>query len=161
MIAYYDSPIGRIQIKASADGLTSVTKIKRTIKKEKEGEGIVQECKKQLEEYFEGERTDFDLPFDWSEHGDFQKSVWNQLIKIPFGRTTSYGAIAEKIGDKNASRAVGMANRHNPIAIIVPCHRVIAKNGELQGYFYGLDTKRFLLQLENPKSFAIQGELFG
>ncbi len=160
MIAYYDSPIGRLEIKASSEGLISVNKIKRALKMEKEGAGIVQECKSQLEEYFAGKRTEFDLQFDWSEHGDFQKSVWNELLKIPFGRTTSYGAIAEKIGDKNASRAVGMANRHNPIAIIVPCHRVIAKNGELQGYFYGLDTKRFLLQLENPKSFAIQGELF-
>lgn len=161
MIAYYESPIGTLEITASEKGITSVNRVKKNALRKKETNNtFVQKCKKQLAEYFDGKRNDFDLKLDWSEHGDFQKSVWEQLLKIPFGRTTSYGAIAEKIGDKNASRAVGMANRHNPIAIIVPCHRVIAKNGELQGYFYGLDTKRFLLQLENPKSFAIQGSLF-
>jgi methylated-DNA-[protein]-cysteine S-methyltransferase len=86
--------------------------------------------------------------------------VWNLLQEIPYGHTTSYLALADKLGDKKAVRAVGQANRHNPIAIIVPCHRCIAKNGDLQGYFYGLDTKRQLLELENPLSFARQGSLF-
>jgi methylated-DNA-[protein]-cysteine S-methyltransferase len=81
-------------------------------------------------------------------------------LKIPYGHTTTYQAIAENLGDKKAVRAVGQANRHNPIAIIVPCHRCIAKSGELQGYFYGLDMKRQLLELENPLSFARQGSLF-
>ena len=158
--AYYQSPIGLLQISASPFGLLAVQRVKKNQPRHAEGTGLVQKCKSQLGEYFEGERQEFDLTFDWEGHGEFQQKVWKELLKIPYGRTTSYGAIAEKLGDSNASRAVGMANRHNPIAIIVPCHRVIAKNGELQGYFYGLDTKRFLLQLENPKSFALQGSLF-
>jgi methylated-DNA-[protein]-cysteine S-methyltransferase len=114
----------------------------------------------QLKEYFAGERQEFNLPFDWSEATDFNRSVWSELVKIPYGRTVSYQYIAERLGDKNAIRAVGQANRRNPIAIVVPCHRVIAKSGDLQGYFYGLDFKRRLLALENPRSFGEQGSLF-
>lgn len=114
----------------------------------------------QLEEYFRGERQEFQLTLDWSEATDFYREVWAELEKIPYGRTTSYLSIAEKLGDKKAIRAVGQANKRNPIAIIVPCHRVIAKNGDLQGYFYGLDFKRRLLALENPKSFGEQTSLF-
>ena len=115
---------------------------------------------KQLSEYFAGQRQTFDLEIDWSAATDFNKGVWGELLKIPYGHTTSYSAIAEKLDNPLAVRAVGLANRNNPIAIIVPCHRVIAKNGQLQGYFYGLDMKRALLELENPNSFARQGSLF-
>ena len=121
---------------------------------------ILQKCVEQLDEYFSGERKKFDLQLDWLDATDFNKAVWKELVKIPYGRTTNYSAIAEKIGNPTAVRAVGLANRNNPIAIIVPCHRVIAKNGDLQGYFYGLDMKRQLLELENPRSFARQGSLF-
>ncbi len=121
---------------------------------------VVQECVRQLQEYFEGRRRAFDLPLDWGGATDFYKSVWRALLEIPYGHTTSYSAIAEKIGSPHAVRAVGLANRNNPIAIIVPCHRVIGKSGDLQGYFYGLDMKRRLLELENPQSFARQGSLF-
>ncbi|MEM9837265.1 MAG: methylated-DNA--[protein]-cysteine S-methyltransferase [Bacteroidota bacterium] len=117
-------------------------------------------ARRQLKEYFRGERRAFDLKLDWSEATDFYRNVWAELTKIPYGRTTSYQFIAERLGDKNAIRAVGQANGRNPIAIIVPCHRVIAKNGDLQGYFYGLDFKRRLLALENPMSFGEQGSLF-
>ena len=114
----------------------------------------------QLDEYFKGQRKEFDLSFDWSEATPFYKAVWKELLKIPYGHTTSYLKIAERLGDAKAVRAVGQANRNNPIAIIVPCHRVIASNGELHGYFYGLDFKRKLLALENPMAFSAQGELF-
>jgi methylated-DNA-[protein]-cysteine S-methyltransferase len=97
---------------------------------------------------------------DWDGAAYFNRADWGELVKIPNGRTTSYSAIAEKIGNPTAVRAVGLANRNNPIAIIVPCHRVIAKSGDLHGYFYGLDMKRRLLELENPMSFARQGSLF-
>jgi methylated-DNA-[protein]-cysteine S-methyltransferase len=120
----------------------------------------LQECARQLQEYFAGERQSFDLQFDWGGAPDFNRAVWEALLEIPYGHTTSYSAIAKKIGNPPAVRAVGLANRNNPIAIIVPCHRVIAKNGDLQGYFYGLDFKRRLLELENPMSFARQGSLF-
>lgn len=118
------------------------------------------ECARQLFEYFDGRRNKFDLKLDWGGASDFYKSVWNELLKIPYGHTTSYSAIAEKIGCPDGVRAVGLANRNNPIAIIVPCHRVIGKSGNLQGYFYGLEMKRQLLELENPLSFARQGNLF-
>ncbi|MEM6397585.1 MAG: methylated-DNA--[protein]-cysteine S-methyltransferase [Bacteroidota bacterium] len=114
----------------------------------------------QLGEYFEGQRREFDLTLDWIGATDFYQSVWTELQKIPYGQTSTYLAVAQKLGDRKAIRAVGQANKHNPLAIIVPCHRVIAKNGNLQGYFYGLDFKRRLLALENPKSFALQERLF-
>ncbi len=114
----------------------------------------------QLSEYFAGERQNFDLKIDWSGATKFNQQVWGELLKIPYGHTTTYSAIAETLNNPKAVRAVGLANKYNPIAIIVPCHRVIAKSGDLQGYFYGLDMKRALLELENPRSFARQGSLF-
>lgn len=159
MNAYLDTPIGCFGIHASEKGLLQVKIVEKreTLLGKNE---IAENCKLQLAEYFAGERKDFDLPLDWIDAPEFQKRVWQELLKIPYGRTTSYGAIAGLLGDPNACRAVGMANRMNPIPIIVPCHRVNAKNGDLHGYFSGLEIKRFLLQLENPKSFAIQGSLF-
>ncbi|MBC7773862.1 MAG: methylated-DNA--[protein]-cysteine S-methyltransferase [Phycisphaerae bacterium] len=120
----------------------------------------VAECARQVAEYFAGARKTFDLKLDWGGAPDFQRQVWAELVKIPFGTTVSYSDIAERVGNPAAVRAVGMANRSNPIAIVVPCHRVIGKAGELRGYFYGLDTKMLLLRHENPVRFAQQGELF-
>lgn len=114
----------------------------------------------QLTAYFAGDLQEFDLALDWGEATPFHQAVWTELCTIEYGRTCSYQHIADRVGDPKASQAVGQANRRNPIAIIVPCHRVIAKSGDLQGYFYGLDFKRRLLALENPKSFAEQGSLF-
>lgn len=102
----------------------------------------------QLEEYFEGKRKEFDLPLQ-AAGTDFQKKVWQALREIPYGETASYGGIAEKIGNKNACRAVGMANNRNPIAVIIPCHRVVGADGSLTGYAGGLDKKEFLLKLES------------
>ena len=132
-------------------------------KEEQESEELtpqVAEAKQQLAEYFAGERKDFELQLDYGEASEFYQSVWDALQEIPYGHTTSYSNIAEKLGDTKKVRAVGQANRNNPFAIVVPCHRVIAKNGDLHGYFYGLDVKRQLLQIENPMSFATQGSLF-
>jgi len=117
-------------------------------------------CVSQLKEYFVGKRQVFDIKLDWSGQPEFHRRVWEELLKIPFGKTVSYSDIAERIGDPSAVRAVGMANRSNPHPIVVPCHRVIGKGGELRGYFYGLDTKMKLLRHENPLRFAEQGELF-
>jgi len=98
----------------------------------------------QLEAYFAGDRTDFDLPL--RPHGtEFQRRVWAGLVAIPYGRTTSYGALATELGNPTASRAVGLANGRNPIAVIIPCHRVIGADGSLTGYGGGLDRKRWLL----------------
>jgi methylated-DNA-[protein]-cysteine S-methyltransferase len=105
------------------------------------------EVKSQLEAYFAGELMDFQIPLA-PQGTPFQLEVWRQLREIPYGRTISYGQLAERLGNPNASRAVGLANGANPIAIIVPCHRVIGANGKLTGFGGGLDIKQQLLDLE-------------
>ncbi|MGN0004937.1 MAG: methylated-DNA--[protein]-cysteine S-methyltransferase [Candidatus Gastranaerophilaceae bacterium] len=104
----------------------------------------------EIEEYFDGKRRNFDIPTN-PKGTEFQKRVWEELKKIPYGKTESYGKIAKKIGNPKAQRAVGMANNKNPVPIIIPCHRVIGKNGSLTGYAYGLDVKKYLLNIENVK----------
>ena len=157
---YVNSQFGCFELKGTTLGLQSC----RLVDVEKESSAdlpeVIEEAARQLKEYFLGQRQVFDLKLDWSAATDFNRSVWAELVNIPYGHTTSYSAIAEKLNNPAAVRAVGLANRNNPIGIIVPCHRVIAKNGDLQGYFYGLDMKRALLELENPRSFARQGTLF-
>ncbi|NMA94908.1 MAG: methylated-DNA--[protein]-cysteine S-methyltransferase [Clostridiales bacterium] len=108
---------------------------------------LIKKAAVQLSEYFDGERTDFNLPLKL-RGTDFQKSVWKALIDIPYGETRSYKDIAIKVGSPKAFRAVGMANNRNPISIIIPCHRVIGHNGKLVGYGGGLSVKEFLLDLE-------------
>jgi methylated-DNA-[protein]-cysteine S-methyltransferase len=101
----------------------------------------------QLEQYFAGERTEFEL--ELAPRGtEFQQRVWRLLLEIPFGETTTYGALAQRLGDPRTVRAVGLANGRNPISIVVPCHRVIGANGKLVGYGGGLDRKRALLAHE-------------
>ena len=156
---FLDTPIGFLKISASDKGLQMVRKVDMP-EHTSPGNDIVEEAKIQLTEYFSRKRTSFDLPLDFSGKSDFMISVWHELQKIPYGCTASYSKIANDINNPSAVRAVGLANKYNPIAIIVPCHRVIGKSGNLTGYFYGLETKRELLELENPKSFAKQGELF-
>ncbi|MCK1798303.1 methylated-DNA--[protein]-cysteine S-methyltransferase [Streptomyces sp. XM4193] len=107
----------------------------------------------QLAEYFAGERTEFTVPLTM-EGTEFRRTVWTALRDIPYGRTESYGELAARIGRPSASRAVGMANGRNPISIIVPCHRVIAGNGNLTGYGGGLPRKRHLLALESDRTAA-------
>lgn len=101
----------------------------------------------EIEEYLDGKRKTFDIPTN-PKGTVFQKKVWEELKKIPYGKTASYGEIAEKIGNPKAQRAVGSANNKNPVPIIIPCHRVIGKNGSLTGYAYGLNVKKTLLDLE-------------
>ncbi|MFN7115255.1 MAG: methylated-DNA--[protein]-cysteine S-methyltransferase [Saprospiraceae bacterium] len=158
--AYLESPFGCFEIVGSELGIAAMKLIGQNCPSNVLIPNCLQNCVTQLDEYFKGKRQVFDLQLDWGGAPEFNKRVWSELLKIPYGRTTSYAAIAEKIGDAKAVRAVGMANRNNPIPIIVPCHRVIAKNGDLHGYYYGLEMKRKLLELENPLSFAAQGSLF-
>jgi len=108
----------------------------------------------QLAEYFAGQRREFDLPLDL-RGTDFQKSCWRELLKVPYGETRSYADIARAMGRPAAVRAVGLANGQNPIAIIVPCHRVIGSDGSLTGYGGGLETKRKLLELEGALSGSL------
>ena len=105
----------------------------------------------QLEEYFAGERREFDIPVVF-EGTPFQQTVWRALQEIPCGETMSYRELAERIGRPSASRAVGLANGHNPISIVVPCHRVVGSNGSLTGYGGGIERKRYLLNLERGQA---------
>jgi len=158
--AHFLSPFGCFQLTGSPKGIRSVRLVSTKPCPAGPIPRELRDCAQQLNEYFKGQREVFDLQLDFSGHTDFHRNVWNELLSIPYGRTTSYLSIARQLGDPKAIRAVGQANGRNPIAIIVPCHRVIAKSGDLQGYFYGLDFKRRLLELENPMSFARQGSLF-
>lgn len=108
---------------------------------------VLEAARHQLAEYFDGERTEFDVPLD-PEGTEFQQQAWLALRAIPFGTTVSYGEQASRMGDKNKARAVGAANGKNPISIIVPCHRVVGANGSLTGFAGGLDIKRLLLDHE-------------
>lgn len=122
---------------------------------------VLQQAIAQLAAYFEGERTTFDLPLDM-QGTPFQKAVWDLLLTIPYGETTTYGALAESLGDPGKARAVGLANGKNPVSIIVPCHRVIGSSGALTGFAGGLDTKAFLLRLERrvKPPVGAQADLF-
>lgn len=112
----------------------------------------------ELEDYLAGRRTSFDVPI--AAVGDeFQERVWTLLEEIPYGGTTTYGTLAEKVGDRSLAQEVGRAVGHNPLSVIVPCHRVVGKDGKLTGYAGGLRRKRFLLDLEEP-SQAKTGRLF-
>ncbi len=114
----------------------------------------------QLCEYFSGQRKRFDLPIDWSGLPSFHRQVLQMVYTIPYGKVRTYQQIAEVIGKPGAARAVGQANGKNPMVIVIPCHRVIGKSGNLTGYAYGLDIKRKLLALETPRCYAPQTSLF-
>ncbi len=159
---YLESVFGHWEIAGSEAGITSIRLVDEipTIELTEDIPSPLLRAAFQLREYFERERETFDLPIDLSGHPEFYQKVWEELRRVPFGHTTSYLALALKLGDRKAVRAVGQAARNNPIAIVVPCHRCIALNGNLQGYFYGLEFKERLLAHENPMSFARQGELF-
>ncbi len=144
----FKTPLGIAEITGDENGVSSVT-----ISDDLEiNEKVPPELKiavKQLQEYFEGKRTDFDLQLN-PIGTDFQKKVWNELRKIPYGHTTSYLELSRKMGDEKAIRAVAAANGKNPLWIIVPCHRVIGSDGSLTGYAGGLQRKKWLLDFENP-----------
>jgi methylated-DNA-[protein]-cysteine S-methyltransferase len=114
-------------------------------------EPVLAAAARQLDAYFDGELTDFDLPLSL-DGSLFQRTVWAALQDIPYGETISYGELARRIGQPSASRAVGLANGRNPVSIVVPCHRVIGADGSLTGYGGGMDRKRFLLALEQRVS---------
>lgn len=149
----FKSPIGILTLRQEDDFITDLY-----IKASNESEILVQERSKktdllyegysQILEYFTGKRREFNLPLR-AKGTDFQRSVWGELRKIPFGETRSYQDIAIGIGNAKAVRAVGQANNKNPIIIIVPCHRVVGKNGSLVGFGCGIGVKKYLLDLEN------------
>lgn len=151
--AYYKSEIGWIKITASEKGIRELEFEESNSKNINDDNPHIKECLKQLEEYFQGKRKEFSVPIDWIGT-EFQQKVWDYLITIPYGETTSYMYIAKVLGDEKAVRAVGTANGRNNIAIIVPCHRVVGSNGSLTGYAYGVWRKDWLLNHEKEYSGA-------
>jgi len=155
--AFYKSPIGWLEIKGSEKGIASIIFLDdNPTAPDTPAAAILKHCTTQLDEYFYRNRIFFDLKLD-IEGTDFQKKVWNELLKIPFGKTCTYLDMAKTLGNKMALRAVGNANGKNPIPIIVPCHRVIGSDGKLVGFGGGLWRKKWLLDFENPNN---QDELF-
>ncbi|HYM34302.1 MAG TPA: methylated-DNA--[protein]-cysteine S-methyltransferase [Steroidobacteraceae bacterium] len=147
-----ESPVGPLLLLGDGESLTGLR-----MRKQKYASDVPEDCKRdddkfrdareQLTAYFAGKLRVFDLPLA-PEGTSFQKLVWQALLDIPFGATESYGALAKRIGHDQGARAVGLANGHNPIGIIIPCHRVIGSDGSLTGYGGGLDRKQWLLEHE-------------
>lgn len=147
--AYYKTPIGIAKITGNENGISSVTVMDNEIEIPPEIPNYLKDCVNQLEAYFKGERTEFNLKLN-PQGTDFQKRVWNELLTIPYGKTRTYLEQTKKLGDVKAIRAVASANGKNPIWIIIPCHRVIGSDGALTGYAGGLWRKKWLLAHENP-----------
>jgi methylated-DNA-[protein]-cysteine S-methyltransferase len=151
------TPIGELVFTADADGALTRLYLPNhppdTTGWERD-DALLEPARRQLAEYFAGERTEFDLPLR-PAGAPFQLRVWEALLTIPYGETASYGEIAREIGHPTAFRAVGAANGQNPIAIVVPCHRVIGSNGSLTGYGGGLPAKRALLDLEAGRAALV------
>ncbi|MBA2815172.1 methylated-DNA--[protein]-cysteine S-methyltransferase [Candidatus Pantoea persica] len=150
------TPVGELKLVASERGLAGILWqgddprgscfLPQT---QDEAHLVLIETERQLREYFASERRSFTLPLDFVGT-EFQKKVWQALVAIPFGKTSSYGDIARAIGHPQAARAVGAANGRNPVSIVAPCHRVIGANGKLTGFAGGIEVKAFLLNLEMP-----------
>lgn len=159
MIRYrtVDSPIGPLTLAGRDGTLTNLRMVDQTYEPSRADwildESVFCDVVHQLDAYFAGDLRDFDVQLDL-RGTEFQRRVWNALLAIPYGETRSYGQIAEQIGAPGAARAVGLANGHNPVAIIVPCHRVIGAAGKLTGYGGGLDRKQTLLTLERRRAPA-------
>ncbi len=159
-----DSPLGPIAIRATPRGVCCIgfgeaetnQCTSEAIGESLEAAAVLDQAQRELAEYFAGRRREFALPLD-ATGTEFQQRVWRELRRIPMGETISYQELARRCGDIKASRAVGAANGANPIAIVVPCHRVLAKDGTLHGYAGGLDRKRALLEHE----FAVTGAVLG
>lgn len=150
----HPSPVGKLKLVASDKGVAAILwendredRVPLGAMTEAPDHPVLVETRRQLDDYFAGKRTQFDLPLDF--HGtDFQKSVWAALLRIPFGETRTYAQIARELDRPTAFRAVGAANGKNPISIVAPCHRVIGTDGSLTGFAGGLAGKQFLLELE-------------
>jgi methylated-DNA-[protein]-cysteine S-methyltransferase len=144
--AYISSPVGELILESEDEKIITLGFLRDT-KQEETSTPVIEQCISELEEYFSGRRKFFSFEMDL-RGTEFQVKVWSELLNIPFGKTISYEELAIRIGNIKSIRAVGLANGQNPIAIVVPCHRVIGKSGDLVGYGGGLDRKIWLLQHE-------------
>ncbi|MEH6769857.1 methylated-DNA--[protein]-cysteine S-methyltransferase [Maribacter arcticus] len=148
-VAYINTPLGITKITGSSEGLSSIIVLDSEEPLTDVMPESLEDAVYQLNEYFEGIRTEFQLDLN-PEGTEFQKKVWLELQNIPYGRTASYMELSKLIGDPKAIRAVGAANGRNPLWIVVPCHRVIGSDGSLTGYAGGLHRKKWLLEHESP-----------
>ena len=149
--AYMNTPVGVLTIAEEGGFITNIAFGERNFDGILGENAVISQAKAQLEEYFAGARREFDLPLDM-RGTDFQKRVWSALLTVPYGRTATYKDVAIKAGSPKGARAVGMANNKNPIVIVVPCHRIVGADGSLVGFAGGIDTKRFLLELEKKNT---------
>ena len=156
----YNSPCSILRIYSNGNGVNKIERIYEYNNTSDDPDEYCKQAKKELEEYFDGRRTGFDVEIDLSQGTIFQQAVWNQLLNIPFGKTKSYGQLAHDMNNPKAVRAVGTANGKNPILIIVPCHRIIGADGSLTGFSAGIDLKKNLLGLEQSKTVGSQISLF-
>jgi methylated-DNA-[protein]-cysteine S-methyltransferase len=147
----FNSPLGIIEIKGTEKDIKLVSFMNEETPSHNTFPDVLLQCKRELEEYFNGKRKSFDVTLN-PDGTDFQKTVWGELLKIEFGNTLSYMAIAKKMNNPGAVRAVGLANGKNPIGVIIPCHRVIGEDGSLTGYAGGLWRKKWLLEHEGNTS---------
>ncbi len=144
-----NTPLGFAKLEGDGAGISSLTILNNEAEVSKIIPETLEDAARQIDEYFKGERTQFSLKLN--AHGtEFQKRVWNKLLTIPYGKTTSYLELSKELGDVKAIRAVASANGKNPLWIIVPCHRVIGSDGSLTGYAGGLSRKQWLLEHESP-----------
>ena len=147
---FRDFPFGRFGVEEKEGAVTHLylNPAVAVLPAEERETPLLAEAMRQLAEYFAGERREFELPLA-PEGTPFMRRVWAELVKVPYGATATYGEIAERIGNPGGSRAVGLANNRNPIAIIIPCHRIIGSSGKLVGYAGGVELKERLLALES------------
>lgn len=148
--AYYASPIGPVEVRGTSEAIVSVGFVKRRFPNDRNLPECVKEGIRELDEYFKGSRRRFSLKL-LPQGTPFQKLVWQQLKKIPYGQVVSYGDVARAIGKPHAYRAVGNANNKNPIGIVIPCHRVIGSDGKMVGYGSGIWRKEWLLKHEKSE----------
>ena len=153
---HIECPLGTLTLLASDSGLVAVSIGEVSVEISRGRNGVLDAALGQLSEYFAGDRREFTVPLA-AEGTDFQRKVWELLAEIPFSETRSYGELSEALEMKNGARAVGLANGQNPVAIIVPCHRVIGADGALTGYAGGLDAKRWLLEHEGALTPSLPG----
>ncbi|MEG9298367.1 methylated-DNA--[protein]-cysteine S-methyltransferase [Mangrovibacillus sp. Mu-81] len=147
----YQSPIGTIEILGTDEHITSILFVDEEYQANDECPRVLEDCKVQLDEYFQGKRSEFTFSYLFGGT-DFQKKVWGALTEIPYAETASYKEIALSIGNDRSSRGVGSANGKNRLSIVIPCHRVIGSNGKLTGYAGGLWRKEWLLRHERSLS---------
>jgi methylated-DNA-[protein]-cysteine S-methyltransferase len=143
-----DSPIGDLSLAVDEQGLCRLHFGAADVEPELARDDLLTSVQEQLKAYFAGELTEFDVPLSVPGGSQFERAVWQQLLRIPYGEMQTYGDVAKAVGDPGAARAVGVACNHNPIAVIVPCHRVVGAGGKMVGFGGGIPTKRHLLELE-------------